>query len=95
METVKELSEKYQNLLKNIEQANEMKVRLEERKKAAEKNLRALVQKVSDAGYDIKNLDKIREEKTTELKKLIETKEKELVQVMSRLKSIETETSAE
>lgn len=95
METVKELSEKYQNLLKTIEQANEMKVRLEERKKAAEKNLRALVQKVSDAGYDIKNLDKIREEKTTELKKLIETKEKEIVQVMSRLQSIETETSAE
>lgn len=95
METVKELSEKYQTLLKNIEQANEMKVRLEERKKAAEKNLRALVQKVSDAGYDIKNLDKIREEKTSELKKLIETKEKEIVQVMLRLKSIETETSAE
>jgi hypothetical protein len=95
METVKELSEKYQTLLKNIEQANQMKVRLEERKKAAEKNLRALVQKVSDAGYDIKNLDKIREEKTSELKNLIETKEKELIQVMTRLQSIETETSAE
>lgn len=95
METVKELSEKYQILLKNIEQANSMKVRLEERKKAAEKNLRALVQRVSDAGYDIKNLDKIREEKTAELKELIETKEKELGEVMSRLKAIETETSAE
>lgn len=95
MENVKELSEKYQALLKNIEQANSMKVRLEERKKAAEKNLRALVQKVSDAGYDIKNLDKIREEKTTELKELIETKEKELQEVMSRLKAIETETSVE
>lgn len=95
MENVKELSDKYQTLLKNIEQANSMKVRLEERKKAAEKNLRALVQKVSDAGYDIKNLDKIREEKTAELKELIETKEKELTEVMSRLKAIETETSAE
>jgi hypothetical protein len=95
MENVKELSEKYQALLKNIEQANSMKVRLEERKKAAEKNLRALVQKVSDAGYDIKNLDKIREEKTSELKELIETKEKELTEVMTRLKAIETETSVE
>jgi len=95
MQTVKELSEKYQSLLKNIEQANEMKVRLEERKKAAEKNLRALVQKVTEAGYDIKNLDKIREEKIAELKNLVETKEKEITEVMSRLNSISAETSAE
>jgi DNA repair exonuclease SbcCD ATPase subunit len=95
MDTVKELSDRYQALLKNIDQANEMKVRLEERKKAAEKNLRALVQKVTDAGYDIKNLDKIREEKISELKNIVESKEKEIVEVMSRLKAIEAETSME
>jgi hypothetical protein len=81
--------------LKNIDQANEMKVRLEERKKAAEKNLRALVQKVTDAGYDIKNLDKIREEKISELKNIVDSKEKEIIEVMSRLKAIESETSVE
>jgi hypothetical protein len=95
MDTVKELSDRYQALLKNIDQANEMKVRLEERKKAAEKNLRALVQKVTDAGYDIKNLDKIREEKISELKNIVDSKEKEIIEVMSRLKAIESETSVE
>lgn len=95
METVKELAERYQVLLKNIEQANSLRVRLEERKKAAEKSLRALVQKVSEAGYDIKNLDKIREEKTAELKEILETKEAELKEVVARLQAIDSETSSE
>lgn len=93
MATLAELTVKYQTIQKSIEQAKDLKARLEERKKNTEKQLTALVDKIKTAGYDPKKLKEIRDKKLTELQTLVVDKEKEVKDVLEKLKLIDTETS--
>lgn len=93
MATLAELTTKYQSIQKSIEQAKDLKARLEERKKNTEKQLTALVEKIKAAGYDPKKLKEIRDKKLAELQELVAEKEKEVKEVLEKLRAIDSETS--
>lgn len=93
MASLDELTTKYQTIQKSIQQAKDLKARLEERKSSTEKQLKALVDKIKAQGYDIKNLKEVRDEKVAELEKLVKEKEVEVKEVLTKLKEIDLETS--
>lgn len=93
MSELNDLSAKYQKILKDVGAAKELKTRLEERKKTAQKQLSGLVDKIKAQGYDPKNLKDVRDKKVKELSDLVAKAEKEVVEVFEKLKSIDIETS--
>ena len=93
MPTIDELTRRYDVVQKGIEQAKDLRSRLEERKKNAEKQLQALIDKLKSQGYDPKNVKAIRDQKIAELDTLLTEKDKELKDVLQKLKEIDMETS--
>lgn len=93
MSEINDLTKKYQSIQKDLDSAKTLRTQLEERKKSVEKQLTGLLDKIKTAGYDPKNLKKIRDEKVAELTKLVAEKETEVKDVLSKLKNIDVETS--
>jgi len=93
MSEITELTKKYQNIQKDLDTAKDLRTRLEERKKNVEKQLTSLVEKIKGQGYEPKNLKDIRDKKVQELSKLVTEKEKEVKEVLDKLKAIDFETS--
>lgn len=93
MPTIEELSKRYEVVQKGIDQAKDLKSRLEERKKNSEKNLQTLIDKLKAAGYDPKNIRAVRDQKKEELENLLTEKDAEMKEVLARLKAIDLETS--
>lgn len=93
MSEITELTKKYQTIQKDLDTAKDLRTRLEERKKNVEKQLTTLVEKIKAQGYEPKSLKDIRDKKVQELTKLVTEKEKEVKEVLDKLKTIDVETS--
>lgn len=93
MPTIDELSKRYDTVQKGIDQAKDLKSRLEERKKNSEKQLQALIGKITALGYDPKKIKEVRDQKIADLDQLLTEKDQELKEVMAKLRAIDVETS--
>ena len=93
MSEINDLSEKYKAIQEDLEEAKTLRTQLEERKKSVEKQLTTLLEKIKTQGYDPKKLKQIRDEKVSELEKLVTEKETEVKDVLDKLKKIDVETS--
>ena len=81
--------ERFQKLEESIDSLKSRKIRLEERFNAKREKLEALVNEITEKGYDPKNLATIKQEKEEELKRVLDEIEKSVEEVAEKLNAIE------
>ena len=82
-------TQRFTQIKEDIDNMSDQKIRLEERFKTEKANLEKLLTEIKEKGYDPKKLKEIREEKETELQKLLAELEAAVKDTQEKLNLIE------
>lgn len=86
---MKDQIENFRDLQSKLRNLSDKKIRLEEQFKTKKKDLTNLITEIREAGYDPKNLGVVIKEKEASLKIAIDSFEKDLQTVSTKLSEIE------
>jgi hypothetical protein len=81
--------ERFKSIKEDIDRLSGQKIRLDERYQNQRQKLDELLKEIAAKGFDPQKLSEIREEKETELKKLLDELEQSVQKVEEELKAIE------